>query len=74
MFSNVLRLGVLETAQLALTFSFLFFMGNYSYQVLAHLFLPLLAWLDDLEPSMIIQSLLYSNSLQDFNYVQIYRF
>ena len=27
------RLGVLETAQLALTFSFLFFMGNYSYQV-----------------------------------------
>lgn len=26
------RLGVLETAQLALTFSFLFFMGNYSYQ------------------------------------------
>jgi hypothetical protein len=30
---SVLRLGVLETAQLALTFSFLFFMGNYSYQV-----------------------------------------
>lgn len=26
------RLGVLETAQLALTFTFLFFLGNYSYQ------------------------------------------
>ena len=27
------RLGVLETAQLALTFNFLWFIGNYSYQV-----------------------------------------
>ena len=27
------RLGVVETAQLALTFTALFFLGNYSYQV-----------------------------------------
>ena len=28
------RLGVMETAQLALTFNFIWFIGNYSYQVL----------------------------------------